>query len=138
MNREQIIEKWDGMTPRERDAWVAEVVFGCKSIGKHGDMYIGVFTEGGEDYATDIPHYTSDISAAWEVVTHMIAEEYEPTINTVTNQSVGYLLGEAELNDYHCCFAKGRVLHVRVHRKTAPEAICLAAIIAMLTKGAAE
>ena len=133
MNREQIIEKWDGMTSRERDAWVAEVVFGLNVGYENGTPYICDFCIG-----RDMDEYTTDISAAWEVVTHMIAEEYEPTINTVTNQSVGYLLGEAELNDYHCCFAKGRVLHVRAHRKHAPEAICLAAIIAKLTKGVTE
>jgi hypothetical protein len=66
MTRDQIIAKWNGLTRRERDAWVAEVVFGYtvwyeKHIG--GDIFIKP-----NGVRMTVPRYTEDIAAAWTVV----------------------------------------------------------------------
>ncbi|SDW24485.1 hypothetical protein [Paenibacillus sp. PDC88] len=36
MDRNQIIAKWNGMSPRERDAWVAREVMGWRRISRPG------------------------------------------------------------------------------------------------------
>lgn len=69
MNRTEIEAKWNTLTPRERDAWVAEVVFGRtimyeKRVGGN----ISVNQDG---RPTFLSAYTSDISAAWSVVDYI-------------------------------------------------------------------
>jgi hypothetical protein len=62
MTRDQIIAKWNGITPRERDAWVAEVVFGHETYGSfYAPNGVRVL----------IPQYTEDIAAAWSVMEEM-------------------------------------------------------------------
>lgn len=51
--------KRDGMTPCERDAWVAEIMFGWKPLGDGRMRSIDGFM------IRAIPEYTTDISAAW-------------------------------------------------------------------------
>jgi hypothetical protein len=55
--------KWAEMTPRERDALVAEKVMGFV-VHPHGGVWDG---KNPATYRTDF-HPSTDISAAWEVV----------------------------------------------------------------------
>ncbi|WP_103110223.1 BC1872 family protein [Brevibacillus reuszeri] len=61
MNRDQIIAKWETLTPRERDAWVAEVVFGYETYGAFYEP---------NGVRILIPRYTEDIAAAWAALSH--------------------------------------------------------------------
>jgi hypothetical protein len=111
MNREEIIEKWGGMESRERDAWVAEVVMGADVVGGNVEHILGGFRP--------VPRYTSDISAAWAVLEHMNADHY------VSVERLADCINST--GDYVCeCGGFSGW-------GTAPEAICLAAIIAKLT-----
>lgn len=78
MNREQIIEKWNGMTPRERDAWVAEVVFNYPNVRmfNHRYVYDNVGSLGSVMGTADVPEYTTDISAAETVLAEIPGEVY--------------------------------------------------------------
>jgi hypothetical protein len=64
MTRDQIIAKWNTLSSRERDAWVAEVVFGDTSVFNVGEYWFC-----GDGMLT-LPFYTEDITAAWKVLTH--------------------------------------------------------------------
>lgn len=59
MTREQIESKWESMTSAERDKWIYTDVIG-------GDPALFEW-----DYAKGRRCYSSDISAAWEVVIKM-------------------------------------------------------------------
>lgn len=114
MNREQIIEKWNGMTPRERDAWVAEVVFGEQTLGRirnrHGVRGV-------------IPQYSTDISAAWTVFESFDdfrIQRYETISGTFKYGCRSDFIVDAKWQS------------ASVSLEFAPEAICLAAIIAKL------
>lgn len=117
MIREEIIAKWNGMNPQDRDAWVAEVVIRTTVYRDiMGDVY---------DNCTGlpIPQYTTDISAAWAVF-----DEFDE-INIR-----GYVTAANECM-YVCKIEDDeRNLYADVSTKTAPEAISLAAIIAKLTE----
>ena len=115
MTREEIIAKWDGQTPREHDAWVAEVVFGWKPLGD------GRMRSSDGFMIRAIPEYTSDISEAWTVV------DASKTDFLVRRRTCG--LG------YRAWVSLSRYdaeAGVSVNRPIAPEAICLAAITASL------
>ncbi|MCR8843141.1 hypothetical protein NQ117_05565 [Paenibacillus sp. SC116] len=125
MNRKQIIEKWDGMSPRERDAWVAEVVFeqrvdngvGCPFAESFpGDHFFVI--SGGD--VRKLPNYTTDISAAWKVFECHPYVEAARIPGTVTTYGV-------RINNSN----DGTVLAM-TQKPTFPEAICLAALIAKL------
>ncbi|GAA0396683.1 BC1872 family protein [Paenibacillus motobuensis] len=113
MNREQIIAKWDGMTPCERDAWVAEAVFGWDSVRIKNAR---IAWELGVCGAETVPYYTSDISAAWAVVekAEWSAKIKYARTNTCAN------------------FHRNGWAQFDVYAPTAPEAICLAAIFAKI------
>lgn len=123
MIREDIFAKWFAMAPRERDAWVAEVVFGWGSLGdgrmrsKDGFMIRA------------IPEYTTDISAAWSVF-EKLRENWLPALQDC--DMFGYRVVLQSDSEYRADV--GGII-----APTAPEAICLAAIIAeLLTKEVAE
>ncbi|WP_110930941.1 BC1872 family protein [Paenibacillus bouchesdurhonensis] len=61
MTREEIEAKWEGMTPRERDAWIATDVMGYERV-RGNDSYVRK-----NNMASFPKMYSSDISAAWEV-----------------------------------------------------------------------
>lgn len=124
MNRTEIEAKWNTLTARERDAWVAEVVFGL-SIGRerriNGDIFISE-PNAPHGFQRLAPKYTTDISAAWSVATEF------PIHNAGLDSHVA---------EYQARVGQGdggvgmRVSYA--YAPTAPEAICLAAIIAKLT-----
>jgi hypothetical protein len=117
MTRDQIIAKWDAMTPRERDAWVAEVVLDIRvsfEYSPRGPIYLD-YNDGGRRH---IRNYTTDISAAWAVVD-------------------GHARYEIGLYEGKVTAAMG-VPGWYVSATTAPEAISLAALIAKLTEEHAQ
>jgi hypothetical protein len=100
---------WAEMTPRQRDALVAEKVMGWAKI-EYSDGTVGFWWK--------VPHYTTDIAAAWAVVEKM----RECGINySVHNYGDGH----------ECVFDKEMVVFERVSSSSAPEAICLAALRAL-------
>lgn len=81
MTRDQIIAKWETLTPRERDAWVAEVVFGWERRfngvqtvisppeGDERRQWAAVYDEYGCPHW--LPRYTTDTAASWSVLEEM-------------------------------------------------------------------
>ncbi|MEK4360785.1 hypothetical protein NYE48_27650 [Paenibacillus sp. FSL M7-1455] len=117
--RDQIITKWNRMTPRERDAWVAEVVFGWKTLGD------GRVRSSDGFMIRAIPEYTTDISAAWAIVEES-ARWGGMEIGCYASRS----------SRWHCVSTQTDTApyqrRVSVTKDSAPEAIGLAAIIAKL------
>ncbi|GIP02085.1 hypothetical protein J28TS4_04920 [Paenibacillus lautus] len=119
MKREEILAKWESLKPRERDAWVAEVVFkdtNVFNVAEHWFCGHGMFT---------LPLYTEGVSEAWE-----IAEQYP----IATVERVEIFEGNIEVKatlwegfDYR--------EPVEATAKTVPEAICKAALLAVLEEG---
>lgn len=136
LTREQIIEKWDGMAPRDRDEWVAEAVMRWEWYIPDGYDPVGWYSIATECYTGKGDEWspTTNISAAWEVFEQMKEEEYRPTLNLAGELSGGVISGVAEVGDYHCNFRKDYVSN-NAYRKSMPEAICLAALIAKLCGG---
>ncbi|MGF7045755.1 hypothetical protein J2T13_000215 [Paenibacillus sp. DS2015] len=106
MKREEIIAKWDGMKPRDRDAWVFYDVLELMPLDTIPNEFGGFGT---------IPRYTTDISAAWAIMTQCKADE---------------IPAKVEAGIEWCVVIRG----AHVFSESAPEAICLAAIIAKLTE----
>lgn len=119
MTRDEVIAKWNSMQPRERDAWIAVDVMGKKK---------SVFLEGWISTG-DFEHcpkpYTTDIGTAWEV-----AQRYP--IMTLTRTQI-FEISPAE---YSCTFwSDADSSPIEVPATTAQEAVCLAALISVLTQG---
>lgn len=114
MNPDQIIAKWESMSSRKRNAWVAEVIFGWKAVRIKDAEYA---YELGVCCVETIPHYTEDISAAW---TLMETASFSVDINTTPSST--------RVN-----FHRNGWSQYDVWRPTAPDAICLAAMVAKLT-----
>ncbi|MMZ59643.1 hypothetical protein D1872_216930 [compost metagenome] len=111
------IEEMLALDPgRELDAHIAVMVMGFKEVTIVGNHY---FTD---PIDTSLKEYSMDISAAWEVV-----EKFPYAI-----------ISRAEIfeeNNYHAVEIYTDVemgLSARVEAKTAPEAICKAALLAVL------
>lgn len=136
--------KWNEMSPRRRDALVAEYIMGAmwwrsSTTGRRA-LFIEQppewFTEkadGTEPLVGDwntyggFPAYTTDIAAAWEVVEKVHDDEFWLKL---THRTHYYETGEdAPMWDawFRCVRAGIRGDHV-AKRATAPEAICLAAL----------
>lgn len=126
MTRDEIIAKWDGMAPRERDAWVEEVVFGGKvvAVADDDDFHVELPSAGGIMAYIILPYYTRDISASWTVLTHngvygevsYMGDQCRAEVWARWNPETGVGEHEYAVSD------------------SETEAICLAAIIANLTK----
>ena len=133
MNRTEIEAKWNTLTPRERDAWVAEVVFGVPvqyEYSPRGPVYLDKRTL--MDSRTHIRNYTTNLNAAMVLLDTVSGELYiyreNPTFNFVV--SFGYSTEE-------CSECGEDEFEVEAQGKgTLPEAICLAALIAKLTDAA--
>ncbi|MEK3988064.1 hypothetical protein MHB77_32570 [Paenibacillus sp. FSL K6-3166] len=132
MNRDEIIAKWAGLSARERDAWVAEVVFGLNVEHENGETYVSDFGIG-----RVMDEYTTDISAAWAVWSAMLVKGYEPLINTTSERSGSVKVGAVPVGWHHVCLHKNDV-NTHAELPTAPEALCLAALIAKLTEDIAD
>lgn len=116
MTRDQIIAKWNGLTPRERDAWLAEVVFGYETYGAFYEP---------NGVRVLIPRYTEDIVAAWTVfeAIKMSGAWVEVAYNPVHQRYRGFI-GANKVPG---------ISGADIGAPTAPEAISLAAIIAKLS-----
>ncbi|MCD9024369.1 BC1872 family protein [Cohnella silvisoli] len=125
MTREEIIAKWAEMTPRERDAWVAEAVFGYSAKVNHDSRRVEWYARnpvnGGMTARPfeELPNYTTNIAVAWTVVDRMSSEGFPFVADNNHYEgkySVGFYSDDVTLSDSG-------------HKSTASEAICLAAII---------
>jgi hypothetical protein len=131
---------WKALSPRERDALVAERVMGwrryrssyhpCYALLSADLLRDGAMVDQGAEVPAEpcrdaygrVPHYTTDIAAAWEVVEQFKADgvwfsiesnavEWEADIRTVVNDD------------------DEQVIRLGVgYAMTAPEAICIAAL----------
>lgn len=125
MKREEIIAKWDGMSARERDAWIAHVLFGW--TGADIDMTDLAYKHGITGVA-QYPSYTTHMHDAWRVVRAIPGEFflYRKTPDQYV-ASFGYSAEECPE-----CGIDPFEVTAQGKGKTAPEAIGLAAIIAKL------
>ncbi|WDM22627.1 BC1872 family protein [Paenibacillus polymyxa] len=148
MNRDEVIAKWNSMQPRERDAWIAKDVM-CWSVYRYdkdvpercyymlvNESFDSVVNEVGwnagerkteEEAWEDCPHFTTDISAAWEVIEK--AEIMDRIQLGLYPTSFGKWIAKSYMAGYENC---------RVQADSAPEAICLAALIATQGEGIEE
>lgn len=115
MTRDQIIAKWETLTPRERDAWVEEIIFGDTGVFNVGEYWFC-----GGNLRFPLPAYTEDIDAAWAVLERM---------NKTHWVSVMRIAEDANVTGHYVVECGGE----SVGLKSAPEAISLAAIIAKLS-----
>jgi len=116
MKREEIIAKWDGMSARERDAWIAHVLFGWSGA----DVDTADFAyEAGLTGVNQYPSYTTDMNDAWKVLSRFRSARVDRFDN-----GYGH---ECSLFDQY-----GVYLVTVDGEYSAPEAIGLAAIIAKL------
>ncbi|OMF54697.1 hypothetical protein BK138_16195 [Paenibacillus rhizosphaerae] len=121
MTREEILSREDilRMKPgRELDAKVALAVMGFKEITVVGSHY---FTD---PIDTSLKSYSSDISAAWEVVEKM-RTKHKQYITIIDNPHLSYDVRFSE--DKSAAF---------VRLSSLPHAICRAALLAVMDKEA--
>lgn len=69
------VKKWEEMSPRECDAWIAEHVCGWHSIDRHPfDGWGGMMPGQTHPAKHQIPAYTSDIARAYEMEEAIMAK----------------------------------------------------------------
>jgi hypothetical protein len=119
LTRKAVEKKWNSSPSWTRDEWISEVVFNqpVREV-----PWIGKYVKNektGNEYI--LPSYSTDITAAWEVV--------EKLRIAVTPQSIG---APEELS-YMAEYENAPYVELkRVFAKTAPEAICKCALLAVL------
>jgi len=127
MDKDEILAMKPG---RELDTLVAEKIFRLEYMECIG-CYID--SNGNEQ---KIQRHSTDIAAAWEVVKKMYELGFRYNVNILDDWRF-------EKPTQHCCFAKlkpdctdGSYIkdydHFRAYGNTAPEAICKAALLAMM------
>lgn len=109
MKRDEIIAKWAELGAREKDAWVESAVFGGETFGQFREV---------NGVRVLIPNYTTDISAAWAVLDFV-------RLNYTVQ------LDDKESGNWTLSIRYGTW---KATAASAPEAICLASIIAELTE----
>ncbi|QOT13762.1 hypothetical protein JNUCC32_31235 (plasmid) [Paenibacillus sp. JNUCC32] len=132
MTREQIIDKWETLDPRARDAWVALAVFKWRIMGDQ------IFPPEGEQlrsskvqyedgrFSIILPNYTTDIAAAWTVVDES-AKWGGMQIGCYGKPDARYYEVYTYTDTHPYSYP------IDITKETAPEAIGLAAIIAKLS-----
>ncbi|WP_411830772.1 BC1872 family protein [Paenibacillus graminis] len=110
MKREEIIAKWAGLSARERDAWVEAAVL---PITEEEAKYRRKFR-------LTVPRYTTDISAAWPIFERYWSVELARISGPVDTYGT-------RIND-----SDGQI-RAMSQEPSAPEALCLAALIVELT-----
>ncbi len=109
---------------RELDALVAERVMGWKRPTKKRDV-TWYRADGSGCGAENIPHYSTDISVAWQVVEKMCANNYSFDAGSWENMDDG--------NNWYACFEHStEVYRPSTPAPTMPLAICRASLAAML------
>ncbi|WP_074951041.1 BC1872 family protein [Alicyclobacillus macrosporangiidus] len=113
------MKRWSEMTPRERDALVAEQVFGWTGCwaNPHGLAAFGV--PPGKTSRRGIGYYTTDISTAWQIIEHVKSKGF---YIDVLSYADGYV---AVTHDGQ------EPLNLDGTAPTASEAICIAALKAV-------
>jgi hypothetical protein len=112
--------KWSEMTQEQRDVLVAKCVMDEKK---------GLITYEQERDLNLMPHYTSNISAAWEVVEKMLERDYwisDLGVDKFFDGTIGYTARYHHTNPDSLGDFVGEVTCT-----TAPEAICKAALKAV-------
>ncbi|MBJ6364213.1 hypothetical protein ACFOQM_23620 [Paenibacillus sp. GCM10012307] len=119
MRTDEIVDKWRSMTLRERDVWVAEVIFGYKTFGQF-------YTP--EGVRVLIPCYTTLYCR--DVLKVMPGELY---IYRCGDDSV-YVASFGQSAEEYCleCGENSFDVHYQGESNTLEDAICLAAMIAKL------
>lgn len=125
MTRDEVIAKWESMSPRGRNVWIAVEVMGKK------ESPINYGWISSEDYDYYPKNYSTDMGAAWEVIRKMKSKGLSFTLGEASEKSGSVILGEANLGEQMCNFhIVTKNIFIHVFRETMPEAICLAALIA--------
>lgn len=110
MTRDEVLARKPG---REMDRLIGEHIFGYKNILNVADYWFI------DDLNTSLPHYSTDIAAAWEVLRHLKGYHIE----LVRHRGVW----TAALDDGKRSFV--------VRANSAPEAICKVALLAVGVSG---
>ena len=124
---------WDTLSERERDALVAEKVVGYVVTGpREGGNVRWVQPPAGEQWQSGgervlektCPRYTTDIAAAWEVIEKMKSLGWQVLMDNKN---------EIDEPGWWVCFEQWepRQRHASVFMRTAPAAICYAALSAL-------
>lgn len=114
--------KWSELSAKERNELVATKVVGW-TRGEHLGLkrMVWRYPEGqvidGFDWQNEVPRFSEEIAAAWEVVEKLRRERMN--ISVVSDEDGGW---NVEMWDYNNRQSK------EVFADTAPEAICLAAL----------
>jgi hypothetical protein len=127
MTRDEILNMPAG---REMDVLVLVSVMGIEYSEKDGENYrewSNCYTERACFVFRDIPHYSADISAAWEVVEKLRdTSDDEPDYWTITD------LGNAWRVTSNWAHHDGDIENFSIEAETAPLAICRAALLAVM------
>jgi len=105
---------------RELDAEVAEKVMGNAEYKR---VLLNFDKDGKKIYSKPVymgPEYSTDISAAWEVVEKLGVDSFHLSQHTTTPWECSFSTGVDQLHE--------RFVYSRAEGKTAPEAICNAAL----------
>lgn len=127
MNRQEIIDKWNGMTDRERDAWICKMRFPGARTATNEFRVMMVYMQTGE--RTQVPDYTSDSDIAFELFDEL-GEGYCLTRRVGENR--WQMMNSQKRLRYHMD-ADGRVDIVKDDIQPTPQrAICLAYLLKKL------
>ncbi|OMF50842.1 BC1872 family protein [Paenibacillus peoriae] len=136
MTRDEVIAKWNSMSPRERDAWVAMDVMKYnieRKIGEFGPEFLVLKPHEAINWMTHSVQFspTTDIAAAWEVIDKLSKTHFTETAMTQLDDGSWGWMARFILAEGEPCWMKG----YRMTAATAQEAICLAALIATQGEG---
>lgn len=124
------MKRWSEMTVRERDAMVHQHVFGFDMVGfvtpKGYARNSWVKEEENRTTWIDVPEYSTDISAAWEIVERLDAQRIRLSMSRFYN---GIITGVPTC--WGVDFSGDDAEWCGTEAQTAPEAICIAALKAV-------
>lgn len=127
LTREQVLATGSGQS---LNCLVSEIVLQQETLRTYEGIEIAPMIKLGKSYYL-VPGYSEDISASWEVIGRMRGEGYRYVINVLGEESGGVERGEADIGDTRVNFVRdGR--YYWAYAKTAQEAICKAALLAVL------
>ena len=120
-------EHFEKASDEELREWVAEYVMGMVEQyveGQFGGAYVFVVGEPDGNWISkeNIPHYSTDIAAAWQVVDKMTGKNLGWKLYNTTDNNIGCHF-EVKPNSGEGVWATA---------DTAPRAICKAALLAMV------
>ena len=110
---------WNEMTPRQKDALVAEQLFSYAVDWEFDEPCAKELRDQYDEWGI-LPFYTADMTAAWEVAEHMKEFIWAIALSSMKDKHF-------HLDRYFCQFTDIEDT-VDAEAETAPEAICLAAL----------